>query len=126
MGQKTTLASRYRAVVKVNEVALTSSTTDAVFHGMCAELKNLVRYERAGIDLYDPDADALRVVATYGPHESSVFRVGLLLGRKDSQTGWTFDNQQKIVRRDLRKERRFPFDRHTADEGYRSLCSVPL
>jgi len=126
MGQSTTVSARYKAVLKVNQVALTSSTTGAVFQEMCAVLRTLVPYDRAGISLYDPEADALRLVATVGPHENSVFRVGHLLGRKDTQTGWTFEHQEKSVRRDLRKESRFPYDRHTADEGYKSLVSVPL
>jgi GAF domain-containing protein len=126
MGQDVSIADRYRAVLKVNQIALTSPTTEAVFQGMCAALKTLVRYDRAGITLYDPYADGLRLIATYGPHENSIFRIGHLLGRKDTQTGWTFEHQQRTIRRDLRKELRFPFDRHTLDEGYRSLCSVPL
>ena len=126
MGQKTTVASRYRAVLKVNEIALTNPTVETLFQGMCSVLKHLVPYDRAGINLYDPDTDGLRLMATSGPYEKSVFYVGQILGRKESQTGWTFEHQQRTIRRDLRKEVRFPFDKLNADEGYRSLCSVPL
>jgi len=120
------VSARHKALLKVNQVALTSCTTESVFQEMCEVLRTLVPYERAGLTLYDPDVDGLRLVATYGPHENSIFRVGHLLGRKETQTGWTFEHQTKVVRRDLRRDVRFASDRQTADEGYRSLCSVPL
>jgi hypothetical protein len=42
------------------------------------------------------------------------------------ETGWVFENQSHIIRRDLPKEVRFTADKLTIDEGYHSLCSVPL
>lgn len=86
----------------------------------------MVPYDRAGLSLYDPDYDGLRIVDTYGPHENSIFRVGHLLNRKTSQTGWVFEHKTPMVRRDLAKEVRFPADKNILDEGYYSLCSVPL
>lgn len=126
MGQRTNIADRYRALLHVNEVALSKSTTEELFGGMCAALKRLLPYDRAGLSLYDPERDSLKIVALYGPHENSVFRLGHLLDRKTSQTGWVFENQTHIIRRDLSKEVRFAADKLTIDEGYRSLCSVPL
>jgi formate hydrogenlyase transcriptional activator len=112
--------------LQVNEVALTKSTTEEVFGGMCTALRKLLPYDRAGLSLYEPDRDRLKIVALYGPHENSIFRLGHLLDRKTSQTGWAFDHQTYIIRRDLAREVRFPSDKLTIDEGYRSLCSVPL
>jgi len=121
-----TISDRYRALLQVNEVALTGSTTEELFGGMCAALRRLLPYDRAGLSLYDPDCDSLKIVALYGPHENSIFRLGHLLDRKTSQTGWVFEHQTYIIRRDLAKEVRFPADRLTINEGYRSICSVPL
>jgi formate hydrogenlyase transcriptional activator len=126
MSLRTNIADRYRTILHVNKVALTKSTTEELFGGMCAALKRLLPYDRAGLSLYDPDHDSLKIVALHGPHENSVFRVGHLLDRKTSQTGWVFERQTHIIRRDLAKEIRFPADKLTIDEGYRSLCSVPL
>ena len=126
MNVRANISDRYRALLQVNELALTKSTTEEVFGGMCTALRRLLPYDRAGLSLYDPDRDSLKIVALYGPHENSVFRLGHLLDRKTSQTGWVFEHQTYIIRRDLAKEVRFPSDKLTIDEGYRSLCSVPL
>lgn len=126
MNVRTNISDRYKALLEVNEVALTKSTTDELFGGMCTALRRLLHYERAGLSLYDPDRDSLKVVALYGPHEHSIFRPGQLLDRKSSQTGWVFEHQTHIIRRDLAKEILFPADKFTIDEGYRSVCSVPL
>jgi formate hydrogenlyase transcriptional activator len=126
MNLRTNIAERYRALLQVNETALTKSTTEELFTGMCTALGKLLPYDRAGLSLYDPDHDSLKIVALYGPHENSIFRLGHLLDRKTSQTGWVFQHQTHMIRRDLAKEIRFPADKLTIDEGYRSLCSVPL
>jgi formate hydrogenlyase transcriptional activator len=126
MNSRTNISDRYRALLHVNEVALTKSTAEELFGGMCTALRRLLPYDRAGLSLYDPDRDSLKIVALYGPHENSIFRLGHLLDRKTSQTGWVFEHQTYIIRRDLAKEVRFLSDKLTIDEGYRSLCSVPL
>ena len=122
----TTISHRYRALLQVNEAALTKSTTEELFAGLCSALRRLLAYDRAGLSLYDLDQDGLKIVALYGRHENSIFRPGQLLDRKTSQTGWVFEHQTHIIRRDLGKEIRFPTDKLTINEGYRSVCSVPL
>jgi transcriptional regulator with GAF, ATPase, and Fis domain len=93
---------------------------------MCRTLKNLVTYERAGLTLYDTEHDSLRIAALYGAYRASSFHVGDLLGRKHSQNGWTFEYKAPTIRRDLPNDFRFASERQTAEEGFRSLCSVPL
>jgi transcriptional regulator with GAF, ATPase, and Fis domain len=126
VNMRTSIAHRYWSLLEVNEVALTTSTTENIFQGMCMALKDIVPYDRAGLTLYDPDHDSLRIAGTFGPHESSIFRVGHLLSRTTSQTGWVFEHKTALFRRDLEKESRFPGDKKVVDEGYRSICSVPL
>jgi formate hydrogenlyase transcriptional activator len=126
MKLRTTIADRYRALLQVNEVALAKSTTEELFTGACEAVGKLVPFDRAGLSLYEPNHDSLKIAALYGRHENSIFRPGRLLDRRTSQTGWVFDNQAYLIRRDLPNEVRFPADKLTIDEGYRSLCSVPL
>ena len=61
-----TISDRYRALLQVNEIALTKSTTEELFQGMCTALKRLLPYDRAGLSLYDPDQDGLKIVVLYG------------------------------------------------------------
>jgi formate hydrogenlyase transcriptional activator len=126
MSQAIRIAERYRSLLEVNRIARSNLTTQGVFQAMCAVLRKLVPYDRAGLSLYDPDHDGLKLVGIYGPHEGSVYRLGHLFTRKGSQTGWVFEHQKAMVRRDVEKEFRFPADKDMVDEGYHSLCSVPL
>jgi len=126
MKVRTNISNRYRALLQVNEIALNKVTAEEVFRGMCSALKNMVPYDRAGLTLYDPHDDALKIVGIYGPHENSIFRVGRLLSRKTTQAGWVFEHKARMLRRDLTKEPRFPADQDVVNEGYHSLCSVPL
>lgn len=93
---------------------------------MCVLLKNIIPYERAGLSLYDPDQDSLRITEIFGPHENSMFRVGRLLDRATTQTGWVFDHKTALFRRDLGNDMRFPGDKKVVEEGYHCICSVPL
>src|SRR5690349_8780300 len=102
------IIDRYKTLLSVNEIALSKSTLGEVFHGMCAALRRQLVYDRAGLTLYDPDHDSLRIAALYGSYENSVFRVGYLLPRESSQSGWTFKHQTQTIRRDLAEESRFP------------------
>ena len=95
------IAQRYKSLLQVNEVALTKFTADSIFKGMCGVLKNTVPYDRAGLSLYDPDHDGLKIVGIYGPHEKSIFRVGHVLSRKTTKTGWVFEHKTTMFRRDL-------------------------
>lgn len=120
------IEQRYRSLLQVNQVALSNFTTESVFQGMCVTLRDMVPYDRAGLSLYDPDNDALKIVCIYGAYENSIFCLGHLLNRKTSQAGWVFEHKTALIRGDLAKEFRFPTDKDTMDEGYHSLCAVPL
>jgi len=126
MHPRPSIADRYSSLRKASEIALTTTTTEGVFQEVCGVLKEVVPYERAGISLYDPDLDSLKIVDIYGPHENSIFRIGHLLGRKTCQSGWVFENKKTLFRGDLAADSKFPSDKRIIDEGYRSICSVPL
>ncbi|MGE5734733.1 MAG: GAF domain-containing protein [Acidobacteriota bacterium] len=117
---------RYRTIIEVNRVAIVETAPEKVFCGMCAALKKVMPCDRAGLTVYDPEHDALKIAALYGRYENSFFRVGDFLRRNDSQNGWTFEHQSGTLRRDLAKEHQFALEKHTLEEGFLSLCSVPL
>lgn len=120
------LSDRYGLLLKINDIAVTAPTPAKVFHEVCTVLNEVVPYDRAGLSLYDPNHDSLRIAEIFGPHENSIFAVGQQLSRTNSQTGWVFENKATLFRRDLEKDSRFPGDKKVIEEGYRSICSVPL
>lgn len=126
MNRNSSIADRYDALLKANELARSTSTIDETFRGMCRILKRLVEYDRAVLMSYDAESDSLRIESLYGPYKNSVFHLGYLLPRKSSQGGGTLQRKTAAISRDLTKQARFPSDKQALDEGYRSLCSVPL
>jgi transcriptional regulator with GAF, ATPase, and Fis domain len=126
MKPKISIDRRYRSLLQVNEVALTETTNEAVFQGMCTVLRNLVPYRRAALALYDPHIDGLKLADLYGPYEKSTFHVGQLLSSDQTQTSWAFAHKMPLLRQDLERERRFATDEEMLEEGYRSMYSVPL
>jgi formate hydrogenlyase transcriptional activator len=48
------------------------------------------------------------------------------MDRKNSHSGWAFDHQQPLIRRDLETEWQFPIEQRLLEEGIRSFCVVPL
>jgi GAF domain-containing protein len=126
MAQDLSIASRYELLLQINEIARRESTTDDLFQRVCAELGKLIAYDRTSLTLYDAEHDSLKIESLYGSYDNSAFVVGAMLPRKDTQNGLTFDHQRMILRCDLRREFQFRCEKLTLDEGYRSLCSVPL
>jgi transcriptional regulator with GAF, ATPase, and Fis domain len=120
------LAARYRALLEVNKAAITQPTADKVFESMCDTLKQLILFDRAGLTLYDPEQDALKLIARQGKFANSYFRLGVLLGREECHDGWAIEHGAQIIRRDMETERQFPVEERSLAEGLHSYCAVPL
>ena len=120
------ITRRYKAILKVNEVARERRTTVAIFRGMCTVLSSMVPCDLALLSLYNPDSDDLQIVNVYGPRTDRLFQVGQHLSRDSTQTGWAFEHKSTMFRRDLLKESKFSLDKAAMSEGYVSVCAVPL
>jgi len=116
---------RYRTLLEINNAIVTSLRRDELLHAICEALKPVLPFDRAAINIYEPETDLLRLHALETGHESQ-FVVGTTLNRTDSASGWVFDNQQPILRRDLEKDAEYEAEWLVIAEGIRSLCIVPL
>src|SRR3989442_7942911 len=124
-------AQRYRTLLEVKRAAITQPAPEDVFRGMCEAVKGLMPYDRAGLSLYQPEEDALKIVASEGSFADSFFRIGALLGRKESHDGWAFEQQRTsiILRGSLDREGREHRCSHNSQLPtkpiFRETCSVP-
>lgn len=119
------LEKRYRTLLEINNAIATSLRRDELLHAICEALRPVLAFDRAAINIYEPETDELRLLALESGHKTQ-FVVGTTLARKDSASGWVLDNQQPLVRRDLEMEAQYEAERQAAAEGIRSLCIVPL
>ena len=119
-------AERYATILEVNQAAITQPGVNEVFRGMCAAVKKVIPYDRAGLSLYAPEKGALELAARDGRFLDSFYNIGVMLQCKDSHHGWVFEHQRPIVRRDLERELEYRAEQHNLTEGIRSYCAVPL
>jgi GAF domain-containing protein len=120
------IAERYDALLEVNRIAITNDAPENIFEGMCTALKKVFPYDRAGLMLYQPEADALKIIALHGTSPVSFFRIGTLLKTKESPHGLAFMNQRIVLRKNIETEREFAVEEYTLSEGLHSYCAVPL
>jgi formate hydrogenlyase transcriptional activator len=117
---------RYATILEVNRAAITQPGLNEMFQGMCKAVKKVIPYDRAGLSLYAPEKDSLKLAALEGCSPDSFYNIGLVLDCKQSHHGWVFEHQKPIVRRDLQREFEFQIEQYNVKEGIRSYCAVPL
>jgi formate hydrogenlyase transcriptional activator len=120
------ISDRYHVLREINKVAITQRTTDDVFRGAARVLKRVLKHDRAGLMLYQPQEDDLKIAAVDGTLPTSFFQVGARLSRKDTPHGAAFDHKRVVVRRNIQEEYEFAVEEYTMKEGLRSFCAVPL
>ena len=117
---------RYATILEVNRAAITQPGLNEMFQGMCKAVKRVIPCDRAGLSLYAPETNALKLAAADGCGPDSFYNIGITLDRDESHHGWVFQHQKPIVRRDLQKELEFQIEQHNVEEGIRSYCAVPM
>jgi GAF domain-containing protein len=117
-------AERYRTLLEINNAIITKLTQEDLFRAICEALKNAIAFDRAGLTLYDPTIDALRVFALVGDLDR--FAVGQILPLSDPDSGRPFDFRHVRLLRDLETEREHSIDHLIYAEGIRSYCTAPL
>ncbi len=119
-------AERYRALLEINNAIITNLTQERLLNAICEALQHVLPVYRAALTLYDPERDSLRILALSTHWNTDHLRVGVEMNRKDSHSGWVFDQQRPLLRRDLETEWQYPIERQLLNEGIKSYCVVPL
>ncbi len=124
--ERTLTAAHYHTLLDINNALITNLSQDELLRATCAALRRVVSFDLAGVNLYEPENGGLRLVALESDHRSEHFSVGQVLLRHDSCAGEAFDTQRAVVRRDMAVEARYTSEKRGAEEGFRSLCTLPL
>jgi len=120
------LTERYRLMREINRVAITERTAGEVFRGTSKILKRVLTYDRAGLMIYQPEEDDLKIAAVDGTLPTSFFQIGARLSRKETPHGSVFEQRRVVIRRNIEKEYQFKVEEYTMKEGLKSFCAVPL
>ena len=119
-------AARRRSILEINNAIVTKLTRDEVFRAICDALAQVVPYDRIALSLYDAETNSARLVAYEGPLRTDYSPVGNVHDLDDSHIGWVFKEQRPLLRHDLETERHFSSEYRAFQNGFRSLCALPL
>lgn len=117
---------RHTTLLQVNKAALTFTRCSDVFDGFCAATKRVLQFDRAGLMVYDPEHDSLRMAGICGNLPNSFFQLGAQLNRHETPHGIALQQQRFVIRTDIRLEAEFEIEQLTLSEGLHSYCAVPL
>jgi formate hydrogenlyase transcriptional activator len=117
---------RKKALLELNNAIITNLTEEALLRSISEAMRPLIPSDRCAITLYQPETDTLRFLAVAGVLRSEYFQSGLEVSRAETSLGRAFDLQRPLVRSNLEVEQQFPNEGRLAQEGLRSLCTVPL
>jgi formate hydrogenlyase transcriptional activator len=118
-------AERDRTLLEVTNAIITKLTQAELFDAICLALERAIPFDRVALVVHEPEGDILRIVALAGPHQSQQFVVGHAL-EGNSASRWVFDHQKPLLRADLEIEQQPGTEKRYYDEGFRSICTLPL
>ena len=117
---------RARTLLEINNAIISNLTREALFHRVCEAVQRVIGFDRVALALYEAEGDVIRLVAFEGPFLSKYFTVGQTFDPKDSHFGLAITRRSPLLRHDLLVEAQYASERRAAQEGIRSICTVPL
>ena len=116
----------YRTLLSVTNVLNSQRNRHSLFRAVTDQLAKVVRWERAGITVYDLQSDAFRFYAVETNLPKVVLRSDAMIPRERSAVGWVYDHQRVHVRPHLQKEQLFVEDHCYLQEGLGRMINLPM
>lgn len=116
----------YRALLSVTNVLNSQRNRQSLFRAVTDQLAKVIRWERAGITVYDLKADAFRFYAMETNLPKVVLQSDAMIPRAQSAVGWVYDNQRVHVRSRLQEEQVFIEDTCYLQEGLGRMINLPM
>lgn len=120
------LAITYRTLLSVTNVLNSQRSRQSLFRAITEQLANVIRWERAGITVYDLESDAFRFYAVETNLPKVVLRSDAMIPHAQSAVGWVYDHQRVHVRPHLQEERLFIEDESYLEEGLGRMINIPM
>lgn len=119
-------ALNYRTLLSVTNVLNSQRNRQSLFRAVTDQLAKVVRWERAGITVYDLKSDAFRFYAVETNLPKVVLRSDAMIPRAHSAVGWVYEHHQVHVRPHLQRERLFIEDESYLQEGLGRMINLPM
>ncbi len=122
------LKYKMRQIELINEIASvvnSSLSIGHIFRIVASELKKMIPFDRASINILDEQKNRLIIFALDTRLQTKLTK-GVYAPVESTSSGWVAINQKPWINRDLKKEIHFPLDSKLLSEGIRSTISIPL
>lgn len=116
----------YRTLLSVTNVLNSQRSKQSLFRTIADQLAKVVRWERAGITVYDLQSDAFRFYAMETNLPKVVLQSDAMIPRAQSAVGWVYDHQRVHVRPHLQEEQLFIEDESYLQEGLGRMINLPM
>ena len=116
----------YRTLLSVTNVLNSHRNRQSLFRAITDQLAKVVRWERAGITVYDLQSDAFRFYAVETNLPKVVLRSDAMIPRAHSAVGWVYDHHCVHVRPQLQREQLFIEDQCYVQEGLGRMINLPM
>jgi two-component system NtrC family sensor kinase len=110
---------------EISSVVNSSLSIGHIFRLIVSEVKNMIDFDRASINLLDEESNSLRIFALDTKRATRLTK-GVSAPVKGTSAGWVTMTQKPWINNDLSKEIAFKHDAVLLNEGIRSTISIPL
>ena len=120
------LEQRNRTLLDITNAIITSLRREELLSAICRVLKDVAIFDCAGLAIYDPEAQDLRIFALEGAFRPEDLSIGQLIDCEGRQSGHRWDFTQPVLRNNLEIERRYTVEHGLYAAGILAHCVVPL
>lgn len=116
----------YRTLLSVTNELNSQRDSTSLFRAITDQLAHIIRWERAGVTVYDSDSDAFKFYAVETNLSRVVLQRDASIPHARSAVGWVYDHQCVHVRPNLREQRVFLEDDWYVQEGLGRMINLPM
>src|SRR5499427_912111 len=118
---------RFRVLLEVNNVLITSRELPELFPGIVSCLERVIHHDYTSLALLDPATKTLRIYAFYFPANQNIFKPDTIVPLENTPAGRAITTGQPCIARGSELDA-FPSEvvRILRGEGVQAVCCVPL
>src|SRR5437016_4174412 len=118
---------RFRVLLEVNNVLITSRELPELFPGIVSTLERVIHHDYTSLALFDPASKTLRIYSFYFPSNQNIFKPDTVVPLENTAAGRAIVTGQPCLARGAE------LDTYSSEvvsilraEGLQAVCSVPL
>src|SRR5215467_14284515 len=118
---------RFRVLLKVNNVLISSRELPELFPGIVSCLERVIHHDYTSLALFDPPTKTLRIYAFYFPSNQNIFKPDTVVPLENTPAGRAISTGLPCIARGSELDQ-YPSEvmKILRGEGVQAICCVPL